>query len=408
LAARSSQSHFIRTKVDEAIALQRRGNHKGAAKRLQRVLKKEPEHPQLLNMYAISLSELGETAKAGRVFQKATRTNPEHAESWSNYGAFLHSEGDLEAALSAFGRCGQLNPEYVLGLRKYADILLEMERYAEALAAFEAANSVDPEDGETLRGLSHALMFAGKWQRALDAAEKALPKLPGNSRLLSIMSVAYAELGRTEDEAKLVDFGRLIDVKDLSVPDGYADMKTFNDALCTHCLAHPSLVYEPGGKATKKGHQSDNLLTEKNEGPIAPLLEMVVNAVREYRDSRPIDATHPFLAQRPRRWGCYMWATILDSQGQQASHLHPSGWVSGVYYPRIPDVVAENPDSHAGWIEFGRAAKYPHAKAEHPVKLYQPKEGRVVLFPSYFYHRTEPFESDQQRISIAFDMVPFA
>jgi hypothetical protein len=30
----------------------------------------------------------------------------------------------------------------------------------------------------------------------------------------------------------------------------------------------------------------------------------------------------------------------------------------------------------------------------------------LVLFPSYFYHQTIPFESPQQRICIAFDAVP--
>ena len=29
----------------------------------------------------------------------------------------------------------------------------------------------------------------------------------------------------------------------------------------------------------------------------------------------------------------------------------------------------------------------------------------MVLFPSYFYHRTLPFESDEVRISIAFDVL---
>jgi hypothetical protein len=29
----------------------------------------------------------------------------------------------------------------------------------------------------------------------------------------------------------------------------------------------------------------------------------------------------------------------------------------------------------------------------------------MVLFPSYFYHRTVPFESDEVRISIAFDVL---
>ena len=30
----------------------------------------------------------------------------------------------------------------------------------------------------------------------------------------------------------------------------------------------------------------------------------------------------------------------------------------------------------------------------------------MILFPSYFYHRTTPFEGTERRISIAFDAVP--
>ncbi len=30
----------------------------------------------------------------------------------------------------------------------------------------------------------------------------------------------------------------------------------------------------------------------------------------------------------------------------------------------------------------------------------------MFLFPSYFYHGTVPIETDEQRISIAFDVIP--
>jgi hypothetical protein len=36
----------------------------------------------------------------------------------------------------------------------------------------------------------------------------------------------------------------------------------------------------------------------------------------------------------------------------------------------------------------------------------EPREGRLVIFPSYFYHRTRPFDCIGARISIAFDAVP--
>jgi hypothetical protein len=35
-----------------------------------------------------------------------------------------------------------------------------------------------------------------------------------------------------------------------------------------------------------------------------------------------------------------------------------------------------------------------------------PKVGDIVLFPSSLFHRTIPFESNEQRICIAFDLKP--
>jgi hypothetical protein len=36
----------------------------------------------------------------------------------------------------------------------------------------------------------------------------------------------------------------------------------------------------------------------------------------------------------------------------------------------------------------------------------RPRVGTLVLFPSYMWHGTIPFQSTQSRTSIAFDVVP--
>jgi hypothetical protein len=38
------------------------------------------------------------------------------------------------------------------------------------------------------------------------------------------------------------------------------------------------------------------------------------------------------------------------------------------------------------------------------VKAFLPEEGLMYMFPSYFYHRTIPFDSEQKRICIAYDV----
>ena len=46
-------------------------------------------------------------------------------------------------------------------------------------------------------------------------------------------------------------------------------------------------------------------------------------------------------------------------------------------------------------------------KAEPELTTFRPEPGMMLLFPSYFFHRTLPFQSHETRISIAFDVMPF-
>ncbi|MDA7948743.1 MAG: putative 2OG-Fe(II) oxygenase [Hyphomicrobiaceae bacterium] len=402
---KNAQNDAAQKMFEDAAAMQRQGNHKGAIKRFKRLLKQAPEHPQLLNMCALSLAETGDMRNAEKLLERAAKADPENGERWGNLGMFLRQNGKLEAAAEAFEKYRRLSSDAPAAHLSFADACHDLERFADALPAYEKAVGLGADTFLAWRNISRCHMFEGNWQQGLDAADNALAKDPGNSLLLAVKSVALSELGRDRQAAELVDFDRLVAPMDLAAPEGFADMAAFNDAVCAHSLAHPSLEYEPKGKSTQRGHQSTNL-AEGDQGPIAPLLAMIEEAVGDYCESHALDPSHEFLAQRPDGWDIYIWATVLDSQGHQAAHLHPSGWLSGVYYARVPGIVAANPDSEDGWIEFGRAAKYPRAKAEHPVKTYQPREGRVVLFPSYFYHRTIPFASDEQRISIAFDLIP--
>ena len=47
-------------------------------------------------------------------------------------------------------------------------------------------------------------------------------------------------------------------------------------------------------------------------------------------------ATHPAMAWATEHWTLRLWATVLDPGGVQLPHLHPLGWLSGVYYVQVP------------------------------------------------------------------------
>jgi uncharacterized protein (TIGR02466 family) len=101
-----------------------------------------------------------------------------------------------------------------------------------------------------------------------------------------------------------------------------------------------------------------------------------------------------------------IWGVVMESQGHQLSHVHPSAWMGGVYYPELPPEIDDPAQAQAGWIEFGRANDEFYRHSEPMTRVLKPAEGLLVTFPSYFWHRTIPFQSNRRRISVAFDAVP--
>jgi len=404
---KSPQSDFLQTLFEQAVTLHQQGNHKGVVKRLKRILKHSPDQPQVLNMCATSLAELGELMQAEKMAEKAIKKAPDYLDSWINLGVIQQKNGDNAAAAHAYDRYRSLNPGSVIGHLNFANVCQLMEQFDNAASAYEQALAITPDSLAAWSNLARTRLHLGIWDKTVEAADRTLQLCPGHTGALALKSVALAELGRKDEVAALVDFDRLIEAREFSAPEGYDDLKSFNEALCSHCLNHPSLVFEPGDNTTMKGHQTGNLSRDKDTGTIGQLLEMIDTAVRDYQKSHPIDAQHPFLAQQPAHWDYDIWATVLGSQGHQAPHIHRSGWLSGCYYAKIPDVItSDEGENQVGWIEFGRPQDHPMAKAAPVVRSYQPYEGMVVLFPSYFYHRTEPFVARDKRISIAFDILP--
>jgi hypothetical protein len=77
--------------------------------------------------------------------------------------------------------------------------------------------------------------------------------------------------------------------------------------------------------------------------------------------------------------------------------------MSSAYYASLPPEVAGG--GGQGQLAFG----VPDAGLKvdlPPRRLVQPREGLLVLFPSYLWHGTTPFESADPRMTVAFDMLP--
>ena len=100
-----------------------------------------------------------------------------------------------------------------------------------------------------------------------------------------------------------------------------------------------------------------------------------------------------------------MWAIINTGGSANLRHQHGNSTISGAYYVRAPrdsgDIVFYDPRP---------APVYSHPNVIHPnilnaqVNGITPKEGALVLFPSYLDHSVNENQSKEERIVISFNI----
>ena len=147
------------------------------------------------------------------------------------------------------------------------------------------------------------------------------------------------------------------------------------------------------------GWQSNSLFKDTNSF-FGPLL----HAIEEHC----LDYIHEIVSIQ----NCYLnnaWININSKGNSNFPHDHPGSVVSGVYYVRLPEnsgkLVFENPSGKlisTYWNMRGGPNEWNRANSE--VWSLDSSEDTLLIFPSWLDHYVEPNESDEDRISISFNV----
>ncbi len=361
--------------------------------------------------FAHAYASLGAALNAQRRFDEAAdalgraiEIGPNFAEAHFNLGNTRLATDDVAGATACFRRAIQLKPTFLEAHGNLAVALKYAGHVGEAIAVYRRAAEIDPRATDVRCHLAGTLIEEGDAAQALPILETCLGLSAGHTLALALKAIALGELGDRDGVRALIDFDRLVRPFDIGVPAGFATLADFNAALAEHVLHHPSLMESPASHATRQGRHSGEILVEP-KGPVGALETAIRRAVEDYIATAPPAPGHPFLTNLPERFLLSAWAVVMPVGGHQVPHIHPAAVISGVYYAKVPAAVTASDPSHAGWIELGRPDPKFHCRAEPEVRVLQPQEGRMVLFPSYLYHRTIPFATEGTRISIAFDVM---
>jgi uncharacterized protein (TIGR02466 family) len=168
-------------------------------------------------------------------------------------------------------------------------------------------------------------------------------------------------------------------------------MERWVQAVLAMRAAHP----EPAGRTVRQGWNSADM-SVLEQPQFLPLRDAIraacTAALRE-------------MGQGERAFYLQSWINLHDRGGFNYLHMHEGSLLSGSFYLQVPPGSGQfvfrdpRPGVLHGFVKGG----VPNGHAD--VHL-RPSAGLLVLFPCWMEHYVEPHDSDEPRITIAFNANP--
>ena len=388
--------------------------------------------------WAAAALEAGRIEEAAALYEKALAEDPVHQESRS---ALTRLQIEYLGADRPFAHYEAATKATGYAIEAYLDWIGALMRHNRAEEAAEAASSAmaqhpnnpmfqtmeayfrgmtgDPlpwlekleaeavrRPGDTYLADSIQLLCirAGRWDRAEQLLQQQLARDPQSQLVWAKLSIVWRMLDDPR-EHWLCDYDRLVMVTDVPSSDGLLEADKYAEAMASVLDPLHQTLHAPGDQTLRGGTQTSSELFAYPGKDIQDFRQAILQAASEMVASLPSDPTHPFLRRKSDRLGVAgSWSVRLRSGGHHVSHVHHEGWMSSAYYARLPDHGRTEPGSHEGWIQFGVPPENYGIELP-PRRIVEPRPGRLVLFPSYMWHGTIPFQSGD-RLTAAFDFQP--
>jgi len=312
----------------------------------------------------------------------------------------LRRVGEADRVADELEILSNRHPDDPVILNQLANSARLAQQFDESCDIYKRALSAKPGDFGLLCGFAQAAISAKRFQEAQTVLQGALAQSPNNQFLLAMVVTLLREMG--QPYSHLYDYNNFVRAYDLSAPAGYPDMTAFNGALAKRLDEFHVYKKAPINQTLRTGTQTELDLSLIDDPVLKAFFNALEAPIKDYMSKLGGDAAHPLKRRNTNEYRISgAWSVRLRENGHHVNHVHPMGWLSSAYYVDVPPSV--NDKSRDGWIKFGEPDLDLEQEAEHFV---QPVSGRLVLFPSYMWHGTIPFNGAETRLTLPFDVVP--
>ena len=169
------------------------GNHQGAIKSYEKVLKIKPKYAEVHNNMGNVLKQSNDLEEAINSYKKAISFKPNYTDACFNLANALHDNGELEAAVGYFQKTIKDRPRHTSAYFNMSVALHEMGDLDAAIVGYEKALQLEPEYPEAWNNLGNSFRDRGDLAKAKESFKSAI-------RINPEYSTPYWNLSGTETQ----------------------------------------------------------------------------------------------------------------------------------------------------------------------------------------------------------------
>ena len=388
----------------------------------------QPNNTIIQTNLGIIFNDLGENQKAKDCYEKAIKINPDNGKAHYNLGAIYKDSGELQKAKICFRKAIEINPNEQEAHNSLGVIFQELGEYQKAKDCYEKAIEIKPNYGDVYYNLGQLLHERGEYHLAENYFKKAIQIKPSdirasNSLLTNLykmnnQSILFEELDSIINEGKMnavigsicsrseVKYGVKKENPFCNNPLDYVLKKDLNQKYdfknvfvkCVNNILKDDSISNRVQKLITNGYQTAGNLFANRDFDTNEIQKIIKIEIEKYRLYFK-DSEEGFIKNWPTNYYLNGWLISMKKGGKLSAHMHDLGWLSGSIYINVP----QKSDLESGNLVV--CIDENENKNENK-KSIDVVTGSLCLFPSSLLHYTIPFESEENRIVLAFDMIP--
>lgn len=368
-------------RLDEALSIYRH------------LIKLKPDYAEAYNNLGNTLKDLGRLDEAEINYRKAIVLKTDYAKAYNNLGVTLQELGKLKESEASYRKAIIINSDFIDAYYNLGVLLFENRQYSAAAEQFD------------LSGDHRSKLYTIRCSYLSDEKDIFSKKLDslidqGNVNAVIGSLIFCSEIKHGIKKLNPFCGDPLSYVMETDLNKLYDFENIFINTV-RNVLMDSSVSYKSQGHLTNGIQTSGNIFFQDKIHK-SEIESIIHNEIKKYRIHFN-DSKEGFIKNWPNSYNISGWLVSMQSGGKLEPHMHDIGWLTGSIYINVPPKSKTDNgnlvlclDDKENLIGFDK---------DHE-RIINVKTGSLCLFPSSLHHYTIPFEEEENRIVLAFDIIP--